>query len=158
MNKIIYLKEVPLLKKILGFSIVALGLLSFTASIVFGAIFITIGINFLLTEGSEIDLDTSTYRSIHSLFGFHFGKWKPCPKFEYVSVFKTTENQTVRVITAETTLQNDIILLNLFYNGNKHITFYKTQDKNDAFKVAERFKTIFNIDILDATESEKKWL
>ncbi len=40
MNKIIYLKEVPLLKKILGYSIVVLGLLSFTASIVFGAIFI----------------------------------------------------------------------------------------------------------------------
>ena len=73
MNKIIYLKEVPLLKKILGYSIVVLGLLSFTASVVFGAIFIVIGINFLLTEGSEIDLDTSTYRSIHSLFGFHFG-------------------------------------------------------------------------------------
>lgn len=158
MNKIIYLKEVPLLKKILGFSIVALGLLSFTASIVFGAIFIAIGINFLLTEGSEIDLDSSTYRSIHSLFGFHFGTWKPCPKFDYVSVFKTIENQTVRVITAETTLQNDIILLNLFYNGNKHITFYKTQDKNDAFKVAQKFQSLFNIDILDATESEKKWL
>ena len=111
-----------------------------------------------LCHECKIDLDNVTYRSIHSLFGFHFGKWKPCPKFEYVSVFKTTENQTVRVITAETTLQNDIILLNLFYNGNKHITFYKTQDKNDAFKVAEKFKLIFNIDILDATESEKKWL
>jgi hypothetical protein len=66
MNKIIYLNEVPLLKKILGYSIVVLGLLSFTASIVFGAIFIAIGINFLLTEGSEIDLDNVTYRSIHS--------------------------------------------------------------------------------------------
>ncbi|MFY8181481.1 MAG: hypothetical protein ACOVLG_06870 [Flavobacterium sp.] len=49
-------------------------------------------------------------------------------------------------------------MLNLFYNGNKHITFYKTHDKNDAFKVAEKFKLIFNIDVLDATESEKKWL
>lgn len=82
----------------------------------------------------------------------------PCPEFEYVSVFKTKENQTIRVITAETTLQNDIILLNLFYKGNKHITFYKTQNRADAFKMAEEFKSIFNIDILDATESEKKWL
>lgn len=158
MNKIIYLKEVPLLKKILGFGITILGIVSLTTNIIFGGIFLVIGINFLITEGSEIDLDTTTYRSIKSLFGFHFGTWKPCPNFEYVSVFKTTENQTIRVITAETTLQNDIILLNLFYSGNKHITFYKTRDKNDAFKVAERFKTIFNIDILDATESEKKWL
>ncbi|WP_298121110.1 hypothetical protein [Flavobacterium sp.] len=158
MNKIIYLKEIPLFKKILGFGITILGLLSLTTNIIFGGIFLVIGINFLITEGSEIDLDTTTYRSIKSLFGYHFGTWKPCPNFEYVSVFKTTENQTIRVITAETTLQNSIILLNLFYNGNKHITFYKTRDKNDAFKVAERFKTIFNIDILDATESEKKWL
>ena len=49
-------------------------------------------------------------------------------------------------------------MLNLFYGGNKKITFYKTDNKTDAFKVAEHFKLALDIDILDATESEKKWL
>jgi hypothetical protein len=158
MNTITYLKDVPLLKKILGFALSLFGLFAFLSlNIIFGAIFLVLGINLLMTEGSEINLENNTYRNIKSLFGSHFGKWKPCPEFEYVSVFKTKENQTIRVVTAETTLQTDIIVLNLFYKGNKHITFYKTQDKTDAFHVAEKFKSIFKIDILDATESKKKW-
>jgi len=48
--------------------------------------------------------------------------------------------------------------LNLFYNGNKNITFYKTNDKTNAFKVAEYFKLALDIDILDATKSESKWV
>ncbi|WP_281225784.1 hypothetical protein [Flavobacterium aquiphilum] len=159
MNKITYLKDVPMFKKILGFALSLFGLFAFLSlNIIFGAIFLALGINLLMTEGSEINLDNKTYRNIKSLFGSHFGKWKPCPEFEYVSVFKTKENQTIRVVTAETTLQSDVIVLNLFYKGNKHITFYKTQDKTDAFNVAEKFKSIFKIDILDATESKKRWL
>lgn len=159
MDIITYLKDIPFFKKVLGVIFAGFGLLALLSlNIVFGAMFIVIGLNLLSTEGSQIDLQNNTYRNVKSIFGSHFGKWKPCPQFEYVSVFKTKENQTVRVITAEATLQSDIILLNLFYKGNKHITFYKTQDKNDAFDVAEKFKSIFKIDILDATEREKKWL
>jgi hypothetical protein len=159
MNKILYLKEVPLFKKVLGILISAVGIYSFLFSnIIFGAIFLVIGLNLLSTEGSEINLDDNTYRNIKSLFGYNFGKWQACPEFEYVSVFRTKENQTVRVVTAEATFQTSIILLNLFYNGNKHITVYKTLDKSDALTVAERFKSIFKIDILDATGEEKVWL
>jgi hypothetical protein len=148
-----------LFKKVLGFTITALGLYIFLFSnLIFGAIFLSIGINFLVTDGSEINLENNTYRNIKSFFGSKFGKWKPCPEFEYISVFKTKESQTIRVVTAETTIQNDIVMLNLFYKGNKYITFYKTEDKTDAFKVAEKFKAIFKIDILDATTNEKVWL
>lgn len=86
------------------------------------------------------------------------GKWLPIPNFEYVSVFRTKESQTVRVVTAETTQKYEIIQVNLFYNRNKHMTFYKTVNKEDAFEVANHFKLALNIDILDATETEKKWL
>lgn len=159
MNTIIYLKEVPLFKKVLGLILSSFGLFAFLSlSIVFGAIFLVIGLNLLSTEGSEINLENNTYRNIKTLFGKHFGRWQNCPEFEYVSVFKTKENQTVRVVTAEATVQSDVILLNLFYKGNKHITFYKTQNRDDAFNVAEKFKSIFEIDILDATGNEKKWL
>lgn len=159
MNIITYLKDIPIVKKIFGIVLGILGLFIFiTSNILFGLIFIVIGANLILAEGSQINLDNKTYRTIKSIFGIHFGKWKPCPKFEYISVFRTKENQTVTVVTATTTFTSEIILLNLFYERNKHLTFYKTDNKADAFKVAEHFKLALDVDILDATEKETKWL
>ncbi len=159
MSKVIYLKEIPFFKKLFGIVLAVLAIGIFvTSNILFGLIFLAIGVNLILTEGSEIDLENKTYRTVKSIFGINFGKWQPCPKFEYVSVFRTKETQRVNVVTATTAFTNEIILLNLFYNGNKKITFYKTDNKSDAFKVAEHFKLALDIDILDATESEKKWL
>ena len=158
-NNIIYLKKVPFPKMFFGFVIMLAGLVvMFSGNLVFGAIFAVIGLNLISTEGSEINFIDKKYRTIKSVLGIHFGTWKDCPKFEYVSVFKTKESNTIRVITAETTIQSDIILLNLFYANNKYITFYKTDDKEDAFKVANHFNLIFDIYILDATESESKWI
>lgn len=119
---------------------------------------IVLGIGLNTKDGSEINLSVKQYRTIKSVFGITIGNWKPLPEFEYVSVFRTKENQTVRVVTAEATSSSEIILLNLFYNRNKHITFYKTDNKEDAFKVAEHFKLALDIDILDATENKKRWL
>jgi hypothetical protein len=159
MSIITYLKDIPLMKKVFGILIIIAGLYIFlTSNILFGLIFIVIGINLLLREGSQINLENKTYRTVKSIFGMHIGKWKPCPEFEYISVFRTKENQTVNVVSATTTFTNEVILLNLFYNRNKHLTFYKTDNKDDAFKVAEHFKLALDIDILDATESETKWL
>ncbi len=123
-----------------------------------GAVLIALGLGLTTKEGSQINLTDKTYRVIKSVAGIEMGKWKPIPDFEYVSVFRTRESQTVNVITATATTSSEVILLNLFYNRNKHITFYKTDNKEDAFKVADHFKLAFDIDILDATEKEKKWL
>lgn len=159
MKTIIYLKEIPFFKKFFGITLGIFGLASFfTGYIILGAIFFMLGVNFILTEGIEIDLESKTYRTVKSIFGKNFGKWNPYPEFEYVSVFKTKESQRINVVTATTSITSEIILLNLFSKGNKHFTIYKTTDKNDAFKVAEQLKLEFNIDILDATGSEKKWL
>lgn len=159
MNTITYLKDVPAMKKFFGILNILFGLYIFlTANIIFGAIFMAIGINLILTEGSQINLENKTYRNIKSLFGIHFGKWKPCPEYEYISVFKTRESQTVNVVTASATFKSDVILLNLFYDRNKHLTCYKTDNKQEAFKVAEHFKLALDVDILDATEAENRWV
>ena len=157
-NIITYLKPVPVAKRILGFVLIIFGLIAiFTASIGFGAVALAFGIHFFSTEGSQVDISSKTYRKIWSIAGIHFGKWKPCPEFEYISVFSTKESQRINVVTATTNVTRGVILLNLFY-GNKHETVYKTTNKEDAFKVAEHFKVAFNIDVLDATGEEKVWL
>lgn len=159
MKTITYLKKIPFFKLFLGIILGLFGLLGFiSGSIIFGAIFFMLGVNFILTEGVEINLENKTYRTVKSIFGKKFGNWNPYPDFEYISVFKTKESQRINVVTATTSIKSDIILLNLFYKGNKHFTIYKTTDKKDAFEVAEHLKLALDIDILDATESEKKWL
>ena len=150
----------PLMRKVLAFVLVLIGLASFLfVDYIMGIFFFTLGIVLAATEGSEINLESKTFREIKSVFGLHFGKWKPCPEFEYLSFFKTKETTEVKSMGAIMgSFKTDIIHLNLFYNKNKHITFYETDDKKDAFEVAEHFKLVFDIDILNATESESVWL
>jgi hypothetical protein len=158
-NIISYTGNIPFVKRFFGISFILLGviMLVLTGSL-FTFIFIAIGLGLNIADGTDINLTNKSIRSFQSLFGIKYGKWKQIPNFEYVSVFKTNESQTIRVVTAETTLNSSVFLVNLFYNRNKHITFYKTTNKTKAFEVADHFKLDLEIDVLDATEKEKKWL
>ncbi len=94
-----------------------------------------------------------------SLLGFSIGKWQTLQNPEYISVFNTTENITVRVVTAETTNSFPVIVLNLFYERNKKITVYKTEKLKDAFDVASHIADALGIDLLDATvKNDYKWV
>ncbi|WP_130733301.1 hypothetical protein [Flavobacterium sp. J27] len=147
------------MNRFFGIALVFFGITMFliTGSLM-ALIFVAIGLGLNVAEGLEINLPAKTFRTFNSLFGFKIGRWETIPNFEYVSVFKTKESQTVRVVTAETTQKYDIILINLFYNRNKHITFYKTDNIQKAFEVADHFKLALDVAILDATGKEKKWL
>jgi hypothetical protein len=158
-NIITYTKEIPFIKRFFGIAFLLLGIfMLFVTGSFFTIILMVIGFGINNAEGTDLNLSNKTMRPFQSYFGIKFGSWKPMPAFEYVSVFKTKENQTIRVVTAETTQTNDVILVNLFYNRNKHITCYKTTQKKKAFEIAEHFKLALDIDILDATTHEKKWL
>lgn len=157
--KITYVQEVLLFKKILAIALIGFGLIMMISNVLLGLFGLGLGVSLAGTEGSEIDLQHKTYRNIKSIFGIKFGKWMPIPEFEYVSVFNTSERTRVYAMGAQmANFKDDVIVLNLFYNGSKHITFYKTKDVKDAFEVAEHFRLALGIDILDATTSEKKWL
>jgi len=159
MNIITYLKPVPIFKRIFGILLCILSFaVIFTISILFGLFIMAFGVYLASTEGSQINLDHKTYRTIWSLFAIHLGKWKRIPEFEYISVFKTKQKQKVNSLGASTSFTDEVILVNLFYNRNKHHTFYRTFEAEDAFKVAQHFKLALNLRILDATEKEKKWL
>jgi hypothetical protein len=142
-----------------GFLLLLFGLsVFFYSSIFFGIISFGIGLNLISTTGSQLDLENKAYRNITSIIGINIAKWKPTPEFDYISVFKTIEKQRFQVATAGTIITNTVILLNLFYDQNKHITFYKTEDLADAFDIANHLKIALNIKVLDATKSPYQWL
>jgi len=158
-NLITYLKPVSILKKLFGTTIFLFAFYIIVyQSMLFGFFMISFAVYLISSEGTQINLDSNTYRNIWSIFAIHFGKWKPIPEFEYISVFKGKQKQRANALGASTTFTDIVFLINLFYDRNKHITFYRTFDKNDAFKIAQHFKLALGIDILDATEREQKWL
>lgn len=158
MNKITYLKKISYTKYLISLLIFFSGLYFLLyVNILFGLIFTVIGFNFLLTEGTQIDFDQMIYRNIRSVFGIHIGKWKKLPVFDYISVFKTTEKTAISVTSATAVMSDEVYLLNLFYEQNKYITFYKTTNKEDAFEKAKHFRNVLNLNILDATERQSVW-
>jgi len=160
MNNIItYTKPVSTFKIIFGAIVILFAFyIIFFESILFGCFMIGFAVYLASTTGSQYNMDNNTVRNIWSIFGIHFGKWKVGPNFEYISVFKGKQKQRVNSLGASTTFIDEIFLVNLFYDRNKHLTFYRTFEKEAAFKIAKHFQLVFNIDILDSTEREQKWL
>ena len=158
-NIISYTKTVSTFKILIGAIIIlfAFYIIVFE-NILFGFFMIGFAVYLASTTGSQYNMDTNSVRTIWSIFGIHFGKWKLSPNFEFISVFKGKQKQRINSLGASTSFSEEIFLVNLFYERNKHITFYRTFDKEDAFKTAKHFQLVFNIDILDSTEREQKWI
>jgi len=119
-----------------------------------GFVFVVFIVILLLREGLEIDLKRDRYRKIISFFGLNIGTWKPLPKTEYISVFKTIKNSRIRSRSAETTHGFVIYKVNLFYSQNKHLEIYLSEDKSEVFRLAKQIASILNVEIFDATENK----
>ncbi len=154
-----YVKKLPIPKVVLGISVFCFGLhLVFFDGHLYGLIIAAFGAFLLLAEGSEIDLEGKRYREIRSFAGITFGTWKALPAVEYISVFKTKEKYKLQARAASAHVGSEVYKLNLFYNRNRKIEAYRTQDREDAFKVAHHFSQALDIDVLDATTNDFKWL
>ncbi|MGJ8732331.1 MAG: hypothetical protein ACSHW4_04270 [Cellulophaga sp.] len=160
MNNIItYIKPVSILKRIFGALLILLSIyVVLFNNILFVFFMCALGIFLSATTGSQINLSNNTYREIWSIFSIHFGNWHKNPEFEYISVFKGKQSQRINSLGASASFSNQIFIINLFYSKNKHITFYQSKNKDNAFKVATDIKNTLKLDILDATEKEQKWL
>lgn len=116
-----------------------------------GIILMGVALRLAMREGVEIDLNGKRYRKIYSIFAINLGSWKRLPELEYLSIFKTRKKTRARVIAAESHLSTVVYKLNLFYNRNKHIEAYVSDDKDDAMSVANHIATVLELEIHDAT-------
>jgi len=134
---ITYTRKIPMWRTIAGILIILLAIYGLIFDSIIKAL-LTLIIPFLIlrTEGSEINLESKIYRKTYSILGLSIGKWQPVPNTEYISIFSTSEDITIRDLSAETTYSQDIILLNIFYDRNQKFTVYSTTNFKDAFDVA----------------------
>ena len=153
-----HLQPIASIKVVFSIILSLFAIYLFFQGTMFGIILLGAALKLSLREGFELNLDDNRYRKIYSLFALNFGLWKNLPKIEYVSIFKTIKKSRARVIAAEANLGFEVYKLNLFYLKNKHIEAYISDDMDDAFQTAKHIALALNIDILDATKSEKNWL
>ena len=110
MNKytISYIEKVPLWRTILGVAIIVFTIFNLVTSGNIATI-VPLAFSYLLlkTEGTEIDLESKTYRKVFSILGFKIGKWQSIPDIDYVSVFAATFNTKVWVSTASTNISEN---------------------------------------------------
>jgi hypothetical protein len=152
-----YIRKVPIVKLIFGFSLFLFSIILLMDSV--KSLVITgIAIYFMLTDGIEFDFKNKKFRPLKSVLGLDFGRWKDLPDIEFVSVFKTNENTALRSRSAEAMVKKEVIKLNLFYDTNKKIEAYTTEDRTEAFDKAKELAKILDISVFDATQSNTKWL
>ncbi|MGH1386500.1 hypothetical protein [Kordia sp.] len=157
-TKIVFKEDVLIIKTLLGMVALACGIVLLITGFLYGFILCGLSFFYLYTDGSEIDFEANKYRTFTEVFGIRYGKWKELPEIDYVSVFSTTESVMVRSRSAEARVRSNVIIVNLFYNGNHRIKAYTAKKKEKAFQIAKQIAEILKIDILDATEAESKWL
>lgn len=153
------IEKVPIWKTIFGLIIACLSIYMFLFSTISGIVPIAFSFVLLRSKGSEIDLNSKSYRKVFSILGINIGKWESLPDLEYISVFATTETTTVWASSASANFENGIYTLNLFSETNKKYEVYNTYNKKDAFDTASNISEILIIDLLDATETgDFKWV
>lgn len=151
-----YLKSVPVLEELFGTIVFLFSIwIALSSSTLFGFFMAAFAVYLLSIEGSQINFETKIYRTIWSIFSIHFGRWKSIPKFDYISVFNGRQKQRVNGLGASTVFTDEVYFINIFYHRNKHITFYKTFNKEEAFVIATEFQIKLELEILDATEKER---
>lgn len=146
------------LKTLFAFVVAVLAGYLFYSGTLFGLILLGAALKLSLREGIEFNLITREYRKIYWFFGLSIGLWKDLPRIEYISVFKTKKKTRSRVITAEATLDFIVYKVNLFYDTNKHLEVYSSDEVKDAMGVAQKISKEWELKIWDATGEEKEWL
>jgi hypothetical protein len=150
-----YSKDDLISKKVFGISLLVFGICYLfsknSSSIGIGIASIYIGILITSIRGIEINPEEKKLREFISFFGIKLGSWKNFKTPEYISVF------TAKYYDDDGS-KNEILNINLFFENSQHMTVYQTGDVEVAFEIANFFKETLNINVLDATKNESKWL
>ncbi len=102
------------------------------------------GIYFSYTINCYFNFEKKLFKREKTIGVFKYGKWKPMPKLEYISLFAVNES------TFE---------INLWYKKNRHWDLYEKYNIKDAFTIAFELSELLNIDLLDATiPGDFKWI
>ncbi|WP_223032499.1 hypothetical protein [Hanstruepera marina] len=95
-----------------------------------------LAIYFSYTINCHFDFEKKRFKREYTVGVFKYGKWKPMPKFDYVSLY---------AVNAST------FQVNLWNNKNKHWDLYEEFNLKDAFRIAFELSEELKLPLLDST-------
>jgi len=111
-------------------------------------ILLFLGATFCSQKRVYIDLNASRIKASYEVGPVKMGKWQQIKNPEYISVFLRPKSNGMSVFE-----------VNLWYEKKKRIELYERDNYMDAFRIGYQISEQLNIDLLDATVSNKsKWI
>ncbi|MDX5443491.1 MAG: hypothetical protein LPJ89_06860 [Hymenobacteraceae bacterium] len=150
----------PLQVKIVGVVLGLAGILVLLESVMLGLLLMLLSVLVLFTYcGVVLDVQNDRYKEFWGLFGFQFGKWLNLPPLQRITI--TTDTKMYRNQSYNTGLstysQSSKTALHLRINDFERVTIAKG-GYEDILKDALFLSEQFNLEILDATSTNKKIL
>lgn len=123
---------------------------------------ITMGI-LLIRSGLEIDTERNKLRRYSKIFGYVIGKWENIPELDYVTVvrvkmttkkFQASSDQYVQASSSNVKFRVNLATKNNKIRVIKVITCGMNEALNEALKIGKAL----DLDVLDYTSPERKWI
>ena len=109
-------------------------------------------------SGIQIDFAKNSYREYLGLVLFKFGKWKPLPKIQYVTVFVDRFVQEMHVTSISGTQTINDLKINLVIAKNSYISVGKFKNKSDGMKAGHILASNLHTKLLDYTTAKPEWV
>jgi hypothetical protein len=107
-----------------------------------------VAIGFSAVKDIYFDLSKNRYKEKICFGPIGFGRWKPLPTIEYVSVFRQPNANGSYIYET-----------NLWYGRNRHFNLLESESKAEVMEMGKAIAKILRVDLLDATvPNGYRWL
>jgi len=110
------------------------------------------------SEGIEINFAESLFRNYSSIFGFFWGRWKPLPNIEYVTIYHEILGVNNYVSSLQYAYQEEKLKIALIYGNHQQISVGRFNSKEKALNVGKLLAAKLETKLLDYTQKEPVWL
>lgn len=154
------------IESLFPFQFIFLGYVGIIAGVYFLIVFNIWGLPLILAgifvsftnTGIQIDFENNSYKEYFGLLFLKFGKWKPLPKIQYVTMFIDRAVQEMHVASISGTQTLDDIKINLVIAKNSYITAGKFKNKTESMKTGKYLAVNLKTKLLDYTSSKSEWI
>ena len=145
--------------KVFGFILLFLGGYLIYLLNYWGIFVLLVGVGLYFSVlGLQIDFNKNQRREFFGIFGYKFGKWKPLPKIEYVTIFVERYAQRGSVASIDNVQHYSKLNVSLIVSKTERYEAGFFHDKSKALETGKLIARNLNIKLLDYTTKEPKWV
>ena len=106
----------------------------------------------------NLDILNMRYKEHYWLLGLKFGRWKPIPKVDYISVFPEKMVQRKNVVSISSSHSEKNYKVDLIISSNERISAAKYAKKEQALDKGKELARSLKCKLLDNTTGKAIWI